>query len=88
MNELVSASDVESPGRAPSRLTQLRGGLRAALRIALDVALPPLCPSCWVPLGEGAGLCASCWSKLLLIEPPYCERLGIPFTYDPGPGLL
>jgi predicted amidophosphoribosyltransferase len=23
-----------------------------------------------------------------LIEPPYCARLGIPFTYDPGPGLL
>ena len=22
------------------------------------------------------------------IEPPYCERLGIPFVYDPGPGLL
>jgi ComF family protein len=25
---------------------------------------------------------------LSLIEPPYCERLGIPFAYDPGPGLL
>jgi ComF family protein len=25
---------------------------------------------------------------LSLIEPPYCARLGIPFTYDPGPGLL
>ena len=40
------------------------------------------------PLGDGVGLCASCWSKLSLIEPPYCARLGIPFTYDPGPGLL
>ena len=84
MNELVSASQDE----APSRLTQFRGGLRAALRVALDVALPPLCPSCRAPLGEGAGLCAECWSKLSLIEPPYCARLGIPFTYDPGPGLL
>ena len=54
----------------------------------LDVALPPLCPSCREPLGDGAGLCAACWSKLSLIEPPYCARLGIPFTYDPGPGLL
>jgi ComF family protein len=63
-------------------------GMRAALRFALDVALPPLCPSCREPLGDGAGLCASCWSKLSLIEPPYCARLGIPFTYDPGPGLL
>ncbi len=63
-------------------------GMRAAFRFALDVALPPLCPSCREPLGDGAGLCASCWSKLSLIEPPYCARLGIPFTYDPGPGLL
>jgi ComF family protein len=62
--------------------------LRGALRVALDVALPPLCPACREPIGGGAGLCASCWSKLSLIEPPYCARLGIPFTYDPGPGLL
>jgi ComF family protein len=84
MNELVSASEA----KAPSRLAQIRGGLRAALRVALDVALPPLCPSCRAPLGDGVGLCAACWSKLSLIEPPYCARLGIPFTYDPGPGLL
>jgi ComF family protein len=62
--------------------------LRSALRLAFDVALPPLCPSCREPLGDGAGLCAACWSKLSLIEPPYCARLGIPFAYDPGPGLL
>jgi len=84
MNELVSASEA----KAHSRLRQFRGGLRAALRVALDVALPPLCPSCRAPLGDGIGLCATCWSKLSLIEPPYCARLGIPFTYDPGPGLL
>ena len=84
MNELVSASQ----DQAPSRPTQIWGGLRAALRSALDVALPPLCPSYRAPLGDGVGLCASCWSKLSLIEPLYCTRLGIPFTYDPGPGLL
>jgi ComF family protein len=66
----------------------LRSGLRALLRRVLDVALPPLCPACRDPLGDGAGLCAACWSKLSFIEPPFCARLGIPFTYDPGPGLL
>jgi ComF family protein len=71
-----------------SRLAQMRGVLAASVRLALDVALPPLCPACREPLGEGAGLCATCWSKLSMIEPPYCARLGIPFTYDPGPGLL
>ena len=30
----------------------------------------------------------NCWAKLSLIAPPYCPRLGIPFAYDPGPGLL
>jgi ComF family protein len=34
------------------------------------------------------GLCPACWSKLSFITRPYCERLGIPFVYDPGPGIL
>jgi predicted amidophosphoribosyltransferase len=62
--------------------------MRGALRVVLDLALPQLCPSCREPVSEGKGLCAPCWSKLSLIEPPYCMRLGIPFAYDPGPGLL
>jgi predicted amidophosphoribosyltransferase len=36
----------------------------------------------------GRGLCAACWSKLSFITRPYCERLGTPFVYDPGPGIL
>src|SRR4051812_28099453 len=54
---------------------------------ALDVVLPTLCPACREPVG-GNGLCARCWGKLSMIAPPYCERLGIPFAYDPGPGVL
>jgi predicted amidophosphoribosyltransferase len=84
MNEVVSASQ----DAAPSNFARIRGGLHGVLRHVLDVALPPLCPSCREPLGDGVGLCAACWSKLSFIEPPYCARLGIPFTYDPGPGLL
>jgi len=85
MNELAAASQ-HAGTRSP--FARLRGGFRALMRHTLDVALPPLCPSCREPLGDGAGLCAECWSKLSLIEPPYCARLGIPFTYDPGPGIL
>jgi hypothetical protein len=90
MNEPVSASElaIEPASEALSRRARLRSGLRGALRLALDIALPPLCPSCREPLGHGVGLCATCWSKLSLIEKPYCARLGIPFIYDPGPGLL
>jgi ComF family protein len=61
---------------------------RAALGLVLDTALPPLCAACRQPVGSGRGLCAACWSKVSFIAPPYCERLGIPFAYDPGPGIL
>jgi ComF family protein len=80
------AAEGERP--APSPVTRWRRGVGHAFRFVLDVALPPLCPSCREPLGDGHGLCAGCWAKLSFIEPPYCARLGIPFVYDPGPGLL
>jgi ComF family protein len=80
MNELTAET--------PSAGGPFRRGWRGPLRLALDLVLPPLCPSCREALGDGVGLCAACWTKLSFIEPPYCARLGIPFLYDPGPGLL
>ena len=74
--------------RISRRLSQIAAALRMPFRMMLDVGLPPLCPSCRDPVGDGTGLCAPCWSKLSPIERPFCERLGIPFTYDPGPGIL
>lgn len=71
----------------PTRLRRIAGALRATFGLVVDVALPPLCASCREPVGD-AGVCAACWAKLSFIAPPYCERLGIPFTYDPGPGIL
>ena len=64
------------------------GALRGAGRVVLDAALPPLCPACRRPVADDGGLCPGCWSQLSFITPPYCERLGIPFAYDPGPGVL
>ena len=61
--------------------------MRVALDLVAGVALPQLCAACREPV-EGVGLCAACWSKLSLIAPPYCERLGIPFAFEAGPGLL
>jgi len=65
----------------------VHGACRQAVRLALDVALPTLCISCREPV-DGEGVCPACWAKLSFIAPPYCPRLGIPFVYDPGPGLL
>jgi ComF family protein len=80
--------------RSRSISTYLRDALgvaHAALmqtaRVALDVALPTLCVACREPV-DGEGVCAKCWANLSFIAPPICPRLGIPFVYDPGPGLL
>jgi ComF family protein len=66
---------------------QLRSVWSHTARLALDIALPTLCVACREPVA-GVGVCAACWAKLSFIAPPYCPRLGIPFVYDPGPGLL
>jgi ComF family protein len=71
-----------------SRLARVGDMMRATLRPLLNVALPPLCPSCREPVRDAGALCPACWSKLNFIARPYCERLGIPFAYDPGPGIL
>jgi ComF family protein len=71
----------------PSRLARFARRLRGTLRLGLNVALPPLCPACRT-LVHDAGLCAECWKQLAFISAPYCPRLGIPFVYDPGPGIL
>ncbi len=63
-------------------------GLGAAGKRLLDLGLPPLCPTCREAVADPGALCAQCWSKLSFISRPYCERLGIPFAYDPGPGVL
>jgi ComF family protein len=64
-----------------------RGAWRLTSRLALDIALPTLCVACREPV-HGDGVCATCWAKLSFIAPPFCPRLGIPFIYDPGPGML
>jgi len=75
---------IEGPA---TRLARLTAALRVSLGLVVNVALPQLCPSCREPV-DGAGLCPACWAKLSFIAPPYCERLGIPFPFDGGPGLL
>jgi predicted amidophosphoribosyltransferase len=68
-------------------LSACRGAWRHAARLALDIALPTLCVACREPV-DGEGVCAECWARLSFIAPPFCPKLGIPFVYDPGPGLL
>ena len=76
-----------STSRFCASLAACRTAFRGMARLALDVLLPTLCVACRAPV-HGEGVCAACWSKLSFIAPPFCERLGIPFVYDPGPGIL
>ena len=79
--------DIETAGVPVRRFARVTAAVRSSLGLIADVALPQLCPACREPV-DGAGLCAACWGKLAFIAPPYCERLGIPFPFDGGPGLL
>ncbi len=81
---VLSAISVHLP--LPLARAAQRG--RAALQVALDAVLPPLCATCRAPLAEAGGLCPACWAQVSFLAPPWCERLGIPFVYDPGPGVL
>ena len=49
---------------------------------------PALCPICKDAVSAERGLCPACWSTLTFIEDPLCDRLGTPFAFDPGPGIV
>jgi ComF family protein len=87
MDAMLPDTPASLAGRLRATVAACRTGLATASRLVLDIALPTLCVACRIPV-SGEGVCAACWAKLSFIAPPFCERLGIPFVYDPGPGIL
>ncbi len=69
-------------------VARVRKGVTALTRHATNLAMPPQCLSCHAWTASEGSLCAACWSRLNLIEAPYCARLGIPFAYELGDGAL
>ena len=55
---------------------------------AVDIVYPPVCSGCGRMVGQHRGVCPACWATLRLIERPYCEVLGLPFSHDLGAGML
>jgi ComF family protein len=53
-----------------------------------DLVYPPTCLGCGIRTRRHGAFCGGCWSQIRFIERPYCDRLGLPFSYDPGPGML
>ncbi len=78
---------LDQAGKVPAA-ARIASAAAAVGRRLVDLALPPQCLACHAPVAEMGSLCPSCWSRLKLIERPYCERLGVPFAYDLGPGAL
>ena len=68
---------------------QLKGLLlMRSFGLLVDLVYPPGCVVCGIATGRHNGLCPTCWSKMLFIERPNCEVLGIPFSHDLGSGIL
>lgn len=57
-------------------------------RRLLDLVLPPRCPGCGATVAAQGRFCASCWSSLRLLTPPWCAGCNLPFAFDRGEGAL
>jgi ComF family protein len=77
----MAADDTETASKPVLRFP-------AWLRWIGDLVYPPVCPACGVLTGRHASFCPRCWREIRFIERPYCEVLGIPFSYDPGDGMV
>jgi ComF family protein len=75
-------------GMAALTFAQITNGLSLLGRWGLDWLIPPQCLTCRAEVALDSGLCVACWSKLSFIEPPFCEKLALPFPYDQGDGAL
>ncbi|WP_165216375.1 ComF family protein [Affinirhizobium pseudoryzae] len=58
------------------------------LRPVLHILYPPCCAACGIRTGVHHALCPGCWRQMRFIERPFCEVLGIPFSFDPGEGMV
>jgi ComF family protein len=83
-----SASSLEEFERRPRLAGRLSNLFWRAGRVALDTLYPPTCLACRAATSAPGALCPSCWRAMRFIERPFCDRLGIPFEHDLGPGLL
>ena len=65
-----------------------REAVRTWRKRAVELLLPPLCLACRAPVEGQGGLCGRCWWGIDFIEPPLCDRLGIPLPYAVGERIV
>jgi ComF family protein len=56
--------------------------LAETLAPVVDLVFPPRCPLCGEGLSAQAGLCAACWSELVIPGEPACSLCQRPFEQD------
>lgn len=54
----------------------------------LRLLLPPTCLACDRLVASDGSLCAACWARMPFLSQPWCQRLGVPFAYELGPGAV
>ncbi|MGN3973094.1 double zinc ribbon domain-containing protein [Tsuneonella sp. SYSU-LHT278] len=57
----------------------LAATFREGLAPLVDLVFPPRCPLCGDAIGAQTGLCAECWSALVIPGEPACARCQRPF---------
>ena len=58
------------------------------LRRLSALFLPPNCLACDTIVERQGAVCARCWVDIEFIEKPFCNVLGVPFSYSMGDGAL
>ncbi len=71
---------------AETRADRSTAGQRVARagRRLVDLVMPPVCVACQARLADAQTLCGPCWRSIRFIQPPLCDRLGIPLPYSSG----
>jgi ComF family protein len=67
---------------------QIKGFVGALARAPGRILFAPACPGCRRLVAQPGVLCAACWPRLKLLDPPWCPVLGLPFEHDMGEGFL
>lgn len=85
------ASMPEVPATVPEvadRAMDIKVTASALLDGTARLLFPPVCPGCRDMVSRPGALCGKCWSRLRLIERPWCAVLGTPFSVDVGEGAV
>lgn len=66
----------------------MAGTMARSMSGLLRLLLPPTCLACDRLVASDGSVCAACWARMPFLSQPWCQRLGVPFAYELGPGAV